>query len=61
MGQWRGGTFKEYIHEKLADFTVGISRDMKTRLNFVNVAGGAYHNVTEVVVEEGYRAGASMI
>ena len=59
MGRWRGETFKEYIREELADFSVGMSRDMKTRFNFVNVAGGAYHDITRRVVEADYGTGVT--
>ena len=54
MGRWRGETFKEYIREEIANFTVGMSRDMKTRFNFVNVAGGAYHDITDSVIVMDY-------
>ena len=59
MGRWRGETFKEYIREEIANFTVGMSRDMKTRFNFVNVAGGAYHDVTDSVIVTDYQAAAA--
>ena len=61
MGLWQGETLKEYIREELADFTVGMLRDMKTCFNFVSVAGGAYHNVTGVAVETEYGAGVKVI
>lgn len=48
MGRWRGATFKEYIREELTSFSAGMSTSMKQKFNFVNVAAGAYHNVTDV-------------
>ena len=59
MWRWRGKTFKEYIREEIANFTVGISGDMKTRFNFVNVAGGAYHDITDSVIVMDYQNAAA--
>ena len=50
MGRWRGQTFKEYIHEELHSFSKGMSRSMKKLFKFVNIAGGAYHDVTNAVM-----------
>ena len=46
MGRWRSNTFKEYIREELACFSAGMSTNMKRKFNFVNIAGGVYHDVT---------------
>ena len=46
MGRWRGATFKEYIREELACYATGMSTDMRRKFNFVNIAGGAFHDVT---------------
>jgi hypothetical protein len=43
MGRWRGGTFKEYVHEKLHCFLGGMAKDMKQCFHFVNVTGHAFH------------------
>jgi len=62
MGRWRGATFKEYIREELASFSAGMSTSMKQKFNFVNVAAGAYHNVTDVtaaIVASHYNAAAA--
>ena len=40
MGRWRSATFKEYIREELACFSVGMSTKMKTKFNFFNITGG---------------------
>jgi hypothetical protein len=45
MGRWRGGTFKEYIREELACYAQGMSRDMKRKFNFVNIAGNAFTEI----------------
>ena len=45
MGQWRGATFKEYIREELACYTRGMSRDMKRKFNFINIAGNAFTEI----------------
>ena len=47
MGRWRSATFKEYIREELACFSEGMSRNMKRRFQFVNIAGGVYTDVTD--------------
>jgi hypothetical protein len=47
MGQWQGATFKEYIREELAGFSTGMSRSMKRRFNFVNIAGNAFNVITD--------------
>ena len=45
MGQWRGATFKEYIREELACYATGMSKDMKQKFNFVNIAGNAFTEI----------------
>ena len=46
MGRWKGATFKEYIREELACFSMGMSTDMKRKFNFVNIVGNAFHDAT---------------
>ena len=45
MGRWRGATFKEYIREELAVYSEKMSRDMRTKFGFVNIAGNAFHDI----------------
>ena len=45
MGRWRGATFKEYIREELACYAWGMSRDMKRKFNFVNIARNAFTEI----------------
>jgi hypothetical protein len=45
MGRWREATFKEYIREELACYARGMSRDMKRKFNFVNIAGNAFTEI----------------
>lgn len=47
LGRWRGETFKEYIREELASFSVGMSKSMKKCLGYVNVSGGVFHMLPE--------------
>jgi hypothetical protein len=47
LGRWRGETFKEYIREELASFSVGMSTAMKKCLGYVNVSGGVFHMLPE--------------
>ena len=54
MGRWRGATFKEYIREELACFSEGMSKNMRRKFNFVNIAGEAYHDVTNAVLVTEY-------
>ena len=56
MGQWRSATFKEYIREELACFSVGMSTSMRRRFNFINIAGGTLHDVTHSTVVMNYDA-----
>ena len=42
----KGATFKEYIREELHTFSEGMSWDVKRHFRFVNIAGGAYHDIT---------------
>ena len=50
MGRWRGATFKEYIRDELACFSVGMSKDMGRKFGFVNVAAGLLTDVTDEAV-----------
>ena len=52
MGRWKSATFMEYIREELHVFSKGMATSVKQKFNYVNVAGGAYHDVTNVVVIE---------
>jgi hypothetical protein len=54
MGCWNGSTFKEYIREELHVLSQGMSRDMKQHFRFVNISGGAYHDLTDTVVAMKY-------
>ena len=54
MGRWRSATFKEYIREELNIYSVGMSTNMKRRFNFVNIAGGVYHDVTTATILTNY-------
>ena len=59
MGRWRGATFKEYVREELHCFSEGMPRSMKKCFNFVNVAGGAHHDVTSATMLEAYNVNVS--
>ena len=54
MGRWRGVTFKEYIREELANYSDGMSTAMKTKFNFMNIAGNAYRDSTDTVLRMEY-------
>jgi hypothetical protein len=54
MGRWRGGTFKEYIREELANYFEGMSLAMNIKFNFMNIAKNAFSNITDTVLTMGY-------
>ncbi len=45
MGRWRGATFKEYMREQLSVYAEQMSRDMRTKFGFVNIAGNAFNDI----------------
>ena len=51
MGRWRGATFKEYIREELAVYSENMSRDMRTKFGFVNIAGNAFHDIEDEALQ----------
>ena len=59
LGRWRGETFKEYVREQLSTFSTGMSTSMKKTFGFVNVEGGAFHDVTDTVLTLPYSVGVS--
>ncbi len=59
MGRWRGPTFKEYIRKELACFLAGMSKSMKQAFHFVNIAGNAFHDVTDALVLTEYNTPAA--
>ena len=54
MGRWRSATFKEYIREELACYARNMSKRMRTKFHFVNIAGNAFHDVTDELVLSEY-------
>ena len=44
----------EYIREELQCFSEGMSKSMSRMFNFVNVAGGACHDVAPTVIVTDY-------
>ena len=54
MGRWKGATFKEYISDQLHCFAAGMSKSMSQQFGFVNIAGGAYSDVTNTAVATNY-------
>jgi hypothetical protein len=61
MGRWRGATFKEYVQNKLASFSSGMSRDMKTKFGFVNVSGNMFSDITASCINVEYSAPLPMV
>jgi hypothetical protein len=60
MGLWRGATFKEYIREELACFSEGTSRSMKTKFDFVNIAGNAFNIIADDLLDREYEIKVSV-
>ena len=54
MGRWRGKTFKDYIRENLDCYSAGMSTSMKKTFKFVNVAGNAFTDITDLCVNTEY-------
>jgi hypothetical protein len=54
MGRWCGATFKECIQEELASFLEGMSRKMKQKFHFVNVAGNSFTDITDNLIHSKY-------
>ena len=53
--------FKEYIREELANYTDGMSTAMKTKFNFINIAGIAFRDITKTVLTMEYNTEFSAI
>ncbi len=52
MERWHGAMFKEYTWEELACFSTGMSKDMKQKFNFVNIAGSSFVNITNNILAQ---------
>lgn len=59
MGRWKSQTFLEYVRDELHCFAAGMSKSMKKMFGFVNVSGGAYHDVSNAVVATSLGPGAA--
>ena len=59
MGRWRGATFKEYIREELSCYSQGMTRSMRRKFGFVNVAAGSVVDITDAMVVSQYTANRS--
>ena len=63
MGRWKSDTFKEYISECLAQFSLGMSKSMKKDFQFVNISAGVdaeMVDVTSDLVDTPYEVCASV-
>ena len=54
MEQRQGATSKEYIREELACFTKGMSKSIKTKFDFVNIAGNAFNTIMDDLIYREY-------
>jgi hypothetical protein len=52
MGRWRSDMFKTYISDQLIIFSKGMSKNMKTVLNYINIEGGVMHDITGWVLSD---------
>ncbi len=59
MGRWRSATFKEYIQNELHCYALGMSTNMRRSFNFVNIAGGVYHDITDEITTTPYTTSRS--
>ncbi len=60
MGRWKGVMFEEYIHEELACYSAWMVTSMKCNFKFVNVSGGASHNITAQCIKEDYNINCAL-
>ncbi len=60
MSQWRGATFKEYMHKELACIFAGMLTGMKRKFDFVNNAGNAFNTITDILIERKYEINVSI-
>jgi hypothetical protein len=54
MGGWKGATFQEYMQDELMCFSAGMLLAMKRQFGFLNVAGMAFHDVTDMAIAAEY-------
>jgi hypothetical protein len=59
LRHWHGAPFKEYVREQLSTFSEGMSTRMKKTFGFVNVEGGAFHDITSTVLALDYNVAVS--
>jgi hypothetical protein len=59
MGQLWGAMFKEYIQEELACFSKGMSKSMRKKFDFINVAGNAFNTITDDLIDREYKINVS--
>ena len=57
--RWRGATFKECIREELVCFSKGMSKSMKKKFDFVNIAGNAFNTITDDLIDREYEINVS--
>jgi hypothetical protein len=50
LGRWQGKTFKEYVRRQLSTFSKGMSSSLQKTFGFVNVEGGAFHDITDILL-----------
>ena len=60
MGRWRDATFKEYIRDDLVCFSKEMSKSMKTKFDFVNIAGNAFNTITDDLIDREYDINVSV-
>jgi hypothetical protein len=51
--------FKEYIQEELTCFSQGMSKSMRKKFDFVNVAGNAFNTITDDLINREYKINVS--
>ena len=61
MGRWWRATFKEYVRDKLACFSSGMSWDMKQKFGFINISGNAFSDITDAWVNAEYLAPSPLV
>ena len=54
LGHWQGKILKEYIFDGINLLSKGMSWDMQWTLSFINVTGGMWSDVSDVLVYMDY-------
>ena len=58
-GSLAGSDVQGIIREEMHSYSIGMSKKMKHKFGFVNIAAGAFVDITDTVVVMGYKNAAA--